>query len=506
MAINFSSALIGALAEPDFGGEGLMRTFSEAVAAPERREEERKSRAAEQTTIQTLREGLFSSDQGDVNALNEKTKQLMDLLPTIRDENTREMITDGINRLTGLRNVTQDKATTNTANAIIQTERALQEITERQATVSGPPSDEDELVRQTLEKRLGVMRQNAKAVTQAEDIRYNTKLQGYQRENQIYNQQAEVVERELYKAGYGSEEYKAAAESARKNGFGKVVDKIEKTQIDLMKARDEAAEIRNKTAPLTPAEKQELKDRGIQVPDDVKLARKIYGDYYESRATRQIVMANRDIQGIPEPMPVIKTTLERLQERGDLPGNFISDDLYNKIEDLLDDPDELDLLNDLLTAPEGEEYSRAEVEQRVVDYVKDKFPEQFKDMETYRNEQAEDQALLISARNDLLVKAGVAKVVDGNIDLSGVSAEDMAKATMAAERKLDERNNPPPPPKASTNKRFARPRGGAGMAEIDASQAQNQQQFRGMLTGIGERLEQSRQEEREALRSGGRIM
>jgi len=506
MAINFSSALIGALAEPDFGGEGLMRTFSEAVAAPERREEERKSRAAEQTTMQTLREGLFSSDQGDINAVNDKAKQLMDLLPTIRDENTREMITEGINQLTELRGVTQDKATTNTANAIIQTERALQEITERQATVSGPPSDEDELVRQTLEKRLGVMRQNAKAVTQAGDIRYNAKLQGYQRENEIYSQQSEVVERQLYKSGYGSEEYKAAAESARKNGFGKVVDKIEKTQIDLMKARDEAAEIRSKTAPLTPAEKQELKDAGLDVPDDVKLARKIYGDFYERKSTRQIVMGTRSIQGIPKPMPVIKATLETLQERGDLPGNFFSDDLYNKMEDLLEDPAELSALEDLLTAPKGEEYSRAEIEQRVVDYVRDKFPEQFKDMQTYREEQAKEEELLLSARNDLLVKAGVAKVVDGKIDLSGVSAEDMAQATLAAERKLNEEKNPPPPPKASTENPPARPRGGAGMSQIDASQAQNQQQFRGMLTGVGERLEESRQEEREALRSGGRIM
>ena len=57
------------------------------------------------------------------------------------------------------------------------------------------------------------------------------------------------------------------------------------------------------------------------------------------------------IAGVKDVEAHVITTLETLMDFGDLPGNFLSSDLYNKIEDLLEDPDEIKTLVGLLEMP-----------------------------------------------------------------------------------------------------------------------------------------------------------
>ena len=192
------------------------------------------------------------------------------------------------------------------------------------------------------------MKQNSKAVIEADDIKYQTRFKKIKQENELADQQKQAVQRRLSSVPFESDQYKELAQEARNANQGQAVDQYEKLQFGLIEARAKADDIRDSEKPLSQSEIETLAEIGIIVPKNqtrlsIKSNRQSLANYTQAVEVERIRSAISPIAGVKDVEAHVITTLETLMDFGDLPGNF-SSDLYNKIEDLLEDPDEIKLL------------------------------------------------------------------------------------------------------------------------------------------------------------------
>ncbi len=377
----------------------------------------RRARDAQMQMMTLGNQAISASEQGDMQALNMRRQQLMDLLSKTTNEAARENIINAINQINAARPATQARATTNKAESIIKTEQALKDMkTEReslqitdaqgQVQLSGVFTSGQDRAMQALEDRLAVMKQDGQAVTEADSIKYNTKFQRLQKESQLAEQQGEQGRRVLSAAGpFGGEAYKTEAQRLKDAGLGETVDAYEKDQYDLLEARDKADDIRRSREPLTVEEIKTLKDNGFDPSDNIKNDRMILATIFQKTVERQIIQANRNKGGVADVRAHVDATLETLAEYGDLPLNFIKSDLYDKVKDLSDQ--ELTSLAGLLERPSGEELSALEIQDAVTQFIADKFPKQWAAATKYREDLDLDMQDLAKITNSILQDDGI---------------------------------------------------------------------------------------------------
>lgn len=241
--------------------------------------------------------------------------------------------------------------------------------------------------------------------------------------------------RALSSTRFGSDQYKQNAEQLREKGFGQAVDQYETSQYALIEAKEKADGIRRSKAPLTNAEEKMLRDNNFTPTGDIRRDRDRLALISETLDKRTIAMANRQSGEVANVRNHVVATLEILKEQGDLPFNLF-DDLYNKIDDLLDDSSAVDQIAGLLERPEGEQLSPVEIQNEVIQIIKSKYPDQFADMQTSQQNMQREQDEIDFLTADLLAEAGVAsRNKDGSVNLQGVKPEQIAEARRVVERR-----------------------------------------------------------------------
>ena len=430
----FSQAFLRQAASPGMFGLGVAGLGSQLGTALQERRQREEQMQAQQQQMTLINQSIAAAEQGDTRALTANRNKIMELLSVTQDEATRNSLMDTLNQLNAARPAAQKQAVTNTANAIIKTEEALKQFNESTEPMTNEEYMQRAKVQGALEERLAVMKQNGQAVIEADNIKYQTKFAKYQRQNKLAEQQEIAAERALGAVVFEGEEYKAIRKELTDQGMGNAVSRFEKVQYELIEAKDNADQIRESTAPITKKEEQTLIDNGHKPTGNIRLDRRRLALIQEVRDKAIIVQANRRLGGVTDPKAHVQATLDDLMEYGDLPFNFINSDLYNKIEDLSDV--EVQQLADTLKRPAGEELTANEIKQRVIDFIKNKFPEQFKEMETYRSNQQREQDEIDFLTADLLAQAGVAsRNEDGTVNLEGVDEAEIEKARRVVERR-----------------------------------------------------------------------
>lgn len=416
MALKFSPI------KADFGNvEGLGMLLGSAGAMAKEAERQKEFDA---NSFRLLRQGLFSADQGDVSALANRTNDLIDLMNSTTDETDRATLQDMITQLDAQRSATQATATTNTANSIIKTEQALEKLKSEMDLTTGPLPPQQQKVFDALTQRLNFMKQNSKAVIEADNIKYQTTFNKIKQDNALAEQQKQAVQRTLSSVPFGSEQYEQLAQEARDAKQGQAVDQFEKTQLELIESRARVNEIRDSEEPLSQEEIKKLAEIGIEVPKNqtrlsIKANRQSLANLEQAIETRRIALALRPIEGVEDVKAHVETTLQAFMDRGDLPANFLSSDLYNKIEDLLEDKDEMARFVGTLKRPAGQELSRPEIESEVQRYLLEKFPNEFKDMLRYEENQRNQIERINFLTLDLMAQKGLAtRNDDGTITLN----------------------------------------------------------------------------------------
>lgn len=453
--LRLSSAVLGGLAQPDFArAAGL--SIGAGMLGAQRRADEAETRATQEASIELLRKAQVAQETGDMGMLGNINDELDALLSSTRNEQARQAIMGTIETVQGQRAATQQTAQTNTAMSIIKTEQALEQLKQQDARRASGELVEvapfEERQRKALEERLVQMKQNGAAVVEADNIKYQTKFQAAQRQNQLAEQQKQVAMRALSSTKFGSEQYQQDAEQLRKQGFGQAVDQYETTQYALAEAKEKADEIRRSKAPLSKAEEKMLSDNGFDPTGDIRRDRDRLALISETLDKRTIAMANRQSGEVVDVKAHVQVTLDNLMKQGDLPGNVFSSDLYNKIEDLLEDPAEVEKIAGLLERPDGQRLSATEIQNAVTAYIRSKFPEQFEEMQTYRQGQSDRQQTIFKTRDSLIknyknedgsLRFESAIREDGTVDISKVDPVELAQATAEAERRFNMAGNLP---------------------------------------------------------------
>lgn len=401
--LRLSGAVLGGLANP-----GFARTAGMAIGAgmlgAQRREEEADFRATEETTLELLRKAQAAQEQGDMRLHNEIVGTLDGMLTGNTNQKSRDLITQGLTTVGGQRAATQQAAQTNTAMSILKTEQAIEDMNNSTAPMTNEEYMQRAKVQGALEDRLKLMKQNAGAVLEADEIDFQKRLKAATDANALAEQQAKVATRTLASVQFGSESYNSIKEDLKRQGFGQAVDQYETTQYALIEAADKADNIRRSNAPLTKDEIQTLEDNNFTPTGDIRRDRDRLALITETIDKRTIMQANADTARVASEgiLPVVETVLDRYAKKGDVPLNF-RDDLYNKIEDMSAE-DKLRLA-DSLKRPAGEELTTAQIEQEVISFLKTEFPDQFKGMETRQDNLRVEQEEIEILTADLMAQA-----------------------------------------------------------------------------------------------------
>ena len=432
--LRISSNLLGEMASPKFArAAGL--SIGAGMLGAQRREDEAEERATEEATLELLRQAQVAQETGDTRLLNDVTTKLDGMLTGTTSTKARDLITDGLTTVGGQRAATQQAAQTNTAMSIIKTEQAIEDMNNSTAPMTNEEYMQRAKVQGALEDRLAKMKQNSAAVVEADNIKYQTKFDAIKRENELAEQQKLVAMRALSSTQFGSDAYKENASQLRKQGFGQAVDQYETTQYALVEAKEKADEIRRSKAPLTKAEEEMLRNNNFEPTGDIRRDRDRLALISEQLDRRTIAMANRKSGEVANVRNHVVATLETLKEQGDIPLNLF-DDLYNKIDGLLEDSSAVDQIAGLLERPEGEQLSSVEIQNAVTQIIKSKYPDQFADMQTSQQNIQREQAEIDFLTADLLAEAGVAsRNKDGSVNLEGVKPEQIEEARRVVERR-----------------------------------------------------------------------
>ena len=143
---------------------------------------------------------------------------------------------------------------------------------------------------------------------------------------------------------------------------------------------------------------------------------------------KKVDLATRplDVPSEAKANALIKTTLNFMVRDAELEGAPIMQDLSDKIEDLLRDPDEVQIIQGLVADLTGSEIIPA-----VESYIKDRFPKRYSEYQQFRKtriEEAEDYNIILEA----IYKD------DPSLNRNDPTGVDQARAEMRAEQKISE--------------------------------------------------------------------
>jgi len=344
----------------------------------------RRARDAQMQMMTLGNQAISASEQGDMQALNMRRQQLMELLSKTTNAGARDNIINAINQINSARPATQARATTNTANAIIKTEKALEDMKDSTEPMTNEEYMQNARLQSVLEERLAVMKQNSKAVVEADEIKLSTTLKALEDKEKLNTAKKQAAISELEKFVYGSEKYKAAKEKLISGGLNAAVQDYENIQMEFEQTRLELQEEKDKRKPLTEEQKQFMRDNRQTLSGDVVADRAAYFTFLKSKneATRTIALRNLTEVSGGEAKARVRLALLSLQSESgaEVQGLEIWQDLNDEIENLSEDD-----LQEIYDMAEGKTIT--EINQLVRNWVQDKFKSEFDDMLAFQDQE-----------------------------------------------------------------------------------------------------------------------
>lgn len=395
----------------------------------------RRARDAQMQMMTLGNQALSASEQGDMQALNMRRQQLMDLLSKTTNEGARNNIINAINQINQMRPATQTRATTNTANAILKTEQALKDFDNQ----VGPLSENEERAKSALEDRLITMKQNTQAATEANNIKLSTRLKQLENEQKLYTAEVKRGVSMLSQHEYGSDSYNDTAQQLKDAGLSKAVMDYEKIVVEFQTERADLQKKLDERRPLSAEEKAYMKERGYRLSDSDYENRKQYNTLIDGENQARMAIALRGLTSNEgdAAKAYANLALDTFRSMGDTQPLWF-DDLKEMIDDELTEKD----YEIIYGMAEGKSVS--EIQDVVAGYLRNKFKTHFENMETdVKNKRKTNQAML-DITEDLLREAKnedetpkYPRLEDGSVDRSKVPPRELRKAEEEAERRVN---------------------------------------------------------------------
>lgn len=440
--LRLSNAVLGSLARPGFS-ENVGLAIGAGMLGAERREREEEQRLVQQSTLELMQKSQIAQETGDMGMLTGAANDLNELLTQTKNAESRQLIMDSINTVNQQRGATQANKTTNTAMSILNTERALQNFDQQM----GPLSDQELLVQKTLKERLAMMKQNTAAATEASTIQYNSELTALTRQEKLRDTRGTAVIAALSSVKKGSERYNQIVEQANTQNLGKFVKDFEETELELEKLDIEVQRLKDEDPrrPLSSEQKERLAATGYKSSGDPAIDRKEFVRLVEAEAKAARSIALRSITEVSgsEAKALARQALRDIQREpgADLPLNLF-DDLNDEIDELSDEE-----LQELYDLSEGK--TPEEIRQIAVDWTRNKFSDEFKDMLQVQENEAREldeaataiDAVIAATNADSGAKPGDANYKDPSDPLVRNAALERLKADASKQRALTQAQN-----------------------------------------------------------------
>ncbi len=399
----FGRELVRSLTQPAFI-EDVRRTGMLAGAMPARKREEEKKQerlARENEIFKTYEQGLRSAEDANVAGVTAASGKLSGMLTKAQDESVRSDLMKKISALGQLTAPTQAAKNQRNISDLIKAENLLAELDEKGEALT----ENERRVREGVQQRVDQLRQNPSVVTGAENARRDARIANLGKEEALAVAETNAMKRDLSQF-VGTKEFSARAQKYRDKGLSQQVDLLEKEVLTVMGERQEAIDKLNERAPLTADEEKIITDLGFKLTGDIKTDRKRLNTILETDFQKRVDIAFRQLD--PATAGLAKATvidaLRKIIREGEIERLPIAQDLSDKVENMLEDPEELELF---LGRVEGA--TPAEIEGIVNNYLQERFPKKFEEMQTEIRRKATVETTRQGALADIAASTNAAR-------------------------------------------------------------------------------------------------
>jgi hypothetical protein len=400
----FGRDLVKSLANPLYAGQvataGMLLGGMPGRIEEEEKRQERMQR--ETSAFEIYNQALRSSEDANVAGVTSSAGKLSGMLTEETDETLRSDLMQKITALGNLQTSTQAKKDIRNVEDLVKAEALLEQLNEKG---DARTSNEDTIM-EGVQQRVDQLRQDGSIVQGANALKRQRRLASLQQSETLAVAEANAMKRDLAQHPVGSKNFNDRVAFYRSKGLGVEADRLQNDLMTIQTDRQDLQDKLDQRAPLTPAEKKIITDLGFKVTGDVKADRKTLNTIQETKFQKQLNIALRQLDPASAGLAkaTVIDTLSELVREGEIEQLPIAQDLSDKVEDMLSDPDELELF---MGRVEGA--SPAEIENIVIGYIKERFPEDFAEMQTEIRRKATIQSTKQSALADIAVSTNAAR-------------------------------------------------------------------------------------------------
>lgn len=399
----FGRDLVRSLTQPAFAGD-VRRVGMLAGSMPARqKEEEAKQERMQRETeaFEIFNQGLRSSEDANVTGVTAAEGKLAGMLSDETNETVRSDLMKKIAELGKLQAPTQAAKIDRNVDDLIKAENFLEELQGRADSLS----ENEVTAMRGVQQRVDQLRQDASLVQAAESKRRDARISELTKTEALKVAETNAMKRDLAQF-VGTEQFVKRAQKYRDMGLSQQVDVLEKDVLEVMTKRQDAIDKLNERAPLTAEEEKTLTDLGFEPTGDIKVDRKRLNTILETKFQKELDIALRVLDpasaGLAKALVIEE--LDQIVKEGEIEQLPFFQDISDKVEDILEDPEELEIF---LNRVEGA--SPFEIPNIVRGYLEEKFPKKFEDMQTEIRRKATVQTTRQGALAEIAAKTNAAR-------------------------------------------------------------------------------------------------
>jgi hypothetical protein len=376
--------------------------LSENLAIARGVQETVKGQAREVDIAKAVRGGNLSSVDGNAVGITTARMRLAKLLETETDAKRRSDIFSAMDNLDEqLKGVDQVKAQRN-VDDLLKAEKLYKRLEAESGSranilANADPKSEEYLRAKNesdamagIKQRMDELKADPDAAQAVRSLKREERIKEIEDEERLLQAEGSKARRILFRYDIDSKEFAEVASMLEDRNLGEVVSDVEKVKRQVKKDKLELQELQDKNAPLTKQEKTELAalTPPIGLTGNVREDRRRYTIYANRKIeiAADIAMQALEAPEAPRAKALVKQGLEEMAEDGDI-NTFFKDDLSDKINDLLKNPEELENVIGIVAGlPEQD------IPVEITAYIAKKFPKQFSAMEDEKERQKAKEA------------------------------------------------------------------------------------------------------------------
>jgi hypothetical protein len=432
----FSEAFLQSMTQPAYQ-EGLFTAARNLGGLPGRIREEQETRATQESLVNMMNTNSRIAETGNVKGLEDQRVRLTEMLSAAQSDQSRDMILQELSRVEGLRDVAKPAAQQRDINTLLRAEQSLAEADKQISTLQGDASAEGQIkldaairAKQAIQSRVDSLKSNASLVTAADNQKIDMEIASLTKDEALRSARKNEMIAKLKSVPVNSEAWNALVEEAENKNLGSAVNSVITELNDLELKRLEVAKAQEDQRKLTNEEIAELAEAKVPLSrglSDIERRRR-YTVFANAQIEKSVNKATRllDVPSEAKANALIKTTLNFMVRDAELEGYPLMQDLSDKLESLLKDPEEIEIIQGLVADLTGSEIIPA-----VESYIKDRFPKRYSEYQQFRKtriEEAEDYNIILEA----IYKD------DPSLNRNDPTGVDQARAEMRAEQKIAE--------------------------------------------------------------------